>query len=99
MHAGSDAVPLAKGGALASLGRDLWVLGCHPVCMLNMLAYCPVQGAFGSYIFWGPKVPPDVSRPPELCKSCLVCFPCMSVLCLGVELCPCIIRNKGRTMA
>ena len=24
--------------------------------VLNLLAYCPVQGAFGAYTFWGPKV-------------------------------------------
>ncbi|BDA49430.1 probable protein spinster homolog 1 [Coccomyxa sp. Obi] len=53
--AGSDAVPLAKASWLGSLSRDMWILGAHPVFMLNMLAYCPVQGAFGSYIFWGPK--------------------------------------------
>ncbi|EIE19048.1 MFS general substrate transporter [Coccomyxa subellipsoidea C-169] len=47
--------PLAKTGWLTSLGRDLLILGRHPVFVLNMLAYCPVQGAFGSYIFWGPK--------------------------------------------
>ncbi len=49
-------MPLAKTGWLTSLGRDLLILGRHPVFVLNMLAYCPVQGAFGSYIFWGPKV-------------------------------------------
>ena len=54
--AGSDAVPVAKSSWLGGLSRDMWVLGAHPVFMLNMLAYCPVQGAFGSYIFWGPKV-------------------------------------------
>ncbi|KAK9904850.1 hypothetical protein WJX75_003822 [Coccomyxa subellipsoidea] len=53
--AGSGSVPLAKAGWLTALGRDMWILGSHPVFMLNMLAYCPVQGAFGSYIFWGPK--------------------------------------------
>ena len=56
VSAGSATVPLAKTGWLASLGRDLGILGRHPVFLLNMLAYCPVQGAFGSYIFWGPKV-------------------------------------------
>lgn len=53
---GSDAVPLPKSSWLGTLGRDMWILGAHPVFVLNMLAYCPVQGAFGSYIFWGPKV-------------------------------------------
>lgn len=56
MPAGSGLLPLAKTGWLTALGRDMWILGSHPVFMLNMLAYCPVQGAFGSYIFWGPKV-------------------------------------------
>jgi hypothetical protein len=41
---------------MASLGSDLWTLAQHPVFLLNMLAYCPVQGAFGAYTFWGPKV-------------------------------------------
>ncbi len=53
---GSDAVPVTKSSWLGSLGKDMWILAAHPVFMLNMLAYCPVQGAFGSYIFWGPKV-------------------------------------------
>ncbi|CAL8464686.1 g4221 [Coccomyxa elongata] len=52
--AGSDAVLVAKSSWLGSLGKDMWILAAHPVFMLNMLAYCPVQGAFGSYIFWGP---------------------------------------------
>ena len=52
-------MPLAsKGwlGGLGSLGRDVGILGQHPVFILNLVAYCPIQGAFGAYTFWGPKV-------------------------------------------
>lgn len=54
--AGSDAVPLADRGWLGSLRRDVLVLLQHPVFVLNLIAYCPIQGAFGAYTFWGPKV-------------------------------------------
>ena len=52
-------MPLAsKGwlGGLGSLGRDVDILWHHPVFILNLVAYCPIQGAFGAYTFWGPKV-------------------------------------------
>ena len=46
----------AKLGALRSLGADLLTLGRHPLFVLNLAAYCPVQAAFGAFTFWGPKV-------------------------------------------
>jgi hypothetical protein len=49
------AAPLAKPGALQSLGADLRTLRRHPLFVLNLLAYCPVQAAFGAFTFWGPK--------------------------------------------
>ena len=49
-------LPTAKLGVLGTLGRDLAVLGQHPLFVLNMLAYCPIQAAFGAFTFWGPKV-------------------------------------------
>ena len=49
-------VPLAGQSWLGSLGRDVLILGRHPVFVLNLIAYCPIQGAFGAYTFWGPKV-------------------------------------------
>ena len=49
-------VPLGGASWLGSLGRDIVILGKHPVFVLNLVAYCPIQGAFGAYTFWGPKV-------------------------------------------
>ena len=48
-------VPLGGKSWLGSLGRDIAILGQHPVFVLNLIAYCPIQGAFGAYTFWGPK--------------------------------------------
>ena len=49
-------LPTPNLGVLGTLGRDLAVCGQHPLFMLNMLAYCPIQAAFGAFTFWGPKV-------------------------------------------
>ncbi len=49
-------MPLDGKSWLGSLGRDIVILGQHPVFVLNLIAYCPIQGAFGAYTFWGPKV-------------------------------------------
>ena len=49
-------MPLADKGWLGSLKRDVLILLQHPVFVLNLIAYCPIQGAFGAYTFWGPKV-------------------------------------------
>lgn len=49
-------LPVPKLGVLGTLGRDLAVCGQHPLFVLNMLAYCPIQAAFGAFTFWGPKV-------------------------------------------
>ena len=49
-------MPVADKGWLGSLRRDVLILLQHPVFVLNLIAYCPIQGAFGAYTFWGPKV-------------------------------------------
>ena len=51
-------MPVADKGGLGSLRRDVLILLRHPVFVLNLIAYCPIQGAFGAYTFWGPKVGP-----------------------------------------
>ena len=56
MCADNGALPLAGKGWMGSLGQDILILGQHPVFILNLIAYCPIQGAFGAYTFWGPKV-------------------------------------------
>ena len=56
IYADNGALPLAGNGWMGSLGRDILILGQHPVFILNLVAYCPIQGAFGAYTFWGPKV-------------------------------------------
>ena len=59
MCADTVTVAVAGKGWMGSLGRDIAILGQHPVFMLNLIAYCPIQGAFGAYTFWGPKVQDD----------------------------------------
>ena len=49
-------MPVADKGWLGSLRGDVLILLQHPVFVLNLIAYCPIQGAFGAYTFWGPKV-------------------------------------------
>ena len=46
----------SKRGPLSSLWRDVKVMMLQPIFVLNLLAYCPVQGAFGAYTYWGPQV-------------------------------------------
>ena len=55
MCADHGGVPLRGKSWFGSLGRDIVTLGQHPVFVLNLIAYCPIQGAFGAYTFWGPK--------------------------------------------
>ena len=50
------AVTPSKRGPLSSLWRDVKVMMSQPIFVLNLLAYCPVQGAFGAYTYWGPQV-------------------------------------------
>ena len=49
-------MPVADKSWLGSLRQDVLILLQHPVFVLNLIAYCPIQGAFGAYTFWGPKV-------------------------------------------
>lgn len=43
-------------GVLQRLQKDVLILCGHPVFLFNLFAYCPIQGAFGAYSYWGPRV-------------------------------------------
>eukprot|EP00891_Asterochloris_glomerata_P005956 jgi/Astpho2/5956/Aster-02438 len=57
LHNMLDDAPVtpSKRGPLSSLWRDVKVMMSQPIFVLNLLAYCPVQGAFGAYTYWGPQ--------------------------------------------
>lgn len=39
-----------------SLWGDVCILCRHPVFLYSTIGYCPVQGAFGVYSYFGPQV-------------------------------------------
>ena len=51
---GSEAAPPAA--VANSLWGDICILCRHPVFLYSSLGYCPVQGAFGVYSYFGPQV-------------------------------------------
>ncbi|DBA88375.1 TPA: hypothetical protein ACH3X2_004875 [Trebouxia sp. C0005] len=50
---GSEAAPPAA--VVNSLWGDICILCRHPVFLYSSLGYCPVQGAFGVYSYFGPQ--------------------------------------------
>ncbi|DBB18663.1 TPA: hypothetical protein ACH3X3_000277 [Trebouxia sp. C0006] len=50
---GSEAAPAAA--VVNSLWGDICILCRHPVFLYSSLGYCPVQGAFGVYSYFGPQ--------------------------------------------
>lgn len=65
---GSGAPPAAA--VANSLWGDICTLCRHPVFLYNCIGYCPIQGAFGVYSYFGPQV--SVLIPPEQVGSVLL---------------------------
>lgn len=82
------AVTPSKRGPLSSLWRDVKVMMSQPIFVLNLLAYCPVQGAFGAYTYWGPQV--------GCCSWPVSMHTCVLLATLGASASLCLTSPHGK---
>ena len=64
----------SEAAAPAAIANSLWADICtlcrHPVFLYSSLGYCPVQGAFGVYSYFGPQVGCWCWRLLLYCQEC-----------------------------